>query len=85
MSMWNRLRIWWWKWRFTDALLSKVAKERNTLTIRFCEQCAADAWAWNFNTDKFGKLEDALAVEPRAFALSMTRGSLSSFHVLHCR
>jgi hypothetical protein len=81
--MFNRLRIWWWKWRFTDALLSKVAKERTGVVIRFCEACAADAWAWNYNESKRGKLGDALAVDPRALAVGMTRGSLSSFHVLH--
>lgn len=77
----RRLRIWWWKWRFTEALLSRVAKERTGVVIRFCEGCAEDAWAWNYNVSKRGHLNDALAVEPAALAIKTVSGELSSFDI----
>lgn len=77
----RRLRVWWWKWRFTETLLAKVAKERTGYVIRFCEGCADSAWAWNYNEVKHGKLDDALAVDPRVLALKMVNGELSSFNV----
>ena len=62
----QRIRIWWWKWRYVEHMLKKLG-ERDSASIRAAKHCSEEGWRMALEWEG-GDVKKALAYSPQEAA-----------------